>query len=204
MAGGDTYSRVIGWLKVVLPLLALCGLATLFLFARTINPAQNLPFSDVDIDELTQDQRIGRPTFSGVTGGGAAFSLSALQARPDPDSPGTITATDVTARIDLPGGPGIDITADSADVRNADRRAGLRGAVTLRTTDGYDLAARDLNIAYDTMHLWSDNEIAVTGPGLRLNAGRFDMTGDGTADAPYLLVFKDKVKLVYEPGKQGD
>ncbi len=48
----NTYSRVVAWLKILLPLLALAILSTLFLVARTIDPAQNIPYADVDIDEL--------------------------------------------------------------------------------------------------------------------------------------------------------
>lgn len=196
----DTYSRVISWLKVLLPLVALVGLSTLFLFARTINPAQDIPFSDVDIEELTAEQRLGRPTFSGVTGGGAAYSLSAERALPALDGSGRITASNVTARIDLPEGPGIDVAADSAVVQNAERRAGLTGNVSIETTNGYDMAAEDLNIDYENLRLWSDAEIDVTGPAVDLTAGRFELTGDGSDETPYLLVFKDKVKLVYRPG----
>lgn len=195
----DTYSRVVSWLKVVLPLLALVGLSTLFLFARTINPAQDIPFADVDIDKLTADQRIGRPTFSGVTGGGAAFTLSADEAHPDTDGSGRITATEVSARIDLPDGPGIDVAADSARVAPAAKTAGLSGNVHIESTDGYAMTAEMLDIDYDALRLWSEAGITASGQGVDLTAGAFEMTGDGSDEAPYLLVFKDKVKLVYTP-----
>jgi len=62
----NTYSRVVAWLRIALPLLALAILSTLFLLARTIDPAQNLPYADIDIDELTREQRIGNPQFAAV------------------------------------------------------------------------------------------------------------------------------------------
>ena len=91
----DTYSRVIAWLKILLPLVALGILSILFLVARTIDPAQNLPFADVDIAEITRDQRVSRPNFSAVTADGAAITLSASTARPVPGSPEIITGDDI-------------------------------------------------------------------------------------------------------------
>ena len=38
MARADTHTRVVGWLKVALPLAALAILSTLFLVARRIDP----------------------------------------------------------------------------------------------------------------------------------------------------------------------
>ena len=43
--GGMTYSRMIAWLKILLPLAALVLLSTLFLFARPRNPIATLPFA---------------------------------------------------------------------------------------------------------------------------------------------------------------
>jgi len=73
----NTYSRVVAWAKVLLPLLALALLSTLFLVARTVDPAQKLPFADIDVDAIAREQRIGAPKFNGVTKEGTAISLSA-------------------------------------------------------------------------------------------------------------------------------
>lgn len=195
----NTYSRVVSWLKILLPLLALAILSTLFLVARTIDPAQTLPFADVDIEELTREQRIGKPTFSGVTAGGAAYTLSAARARPDPARGGRITGEDVRAQFDLPDGIGIDVTAGAAEISQATRMATLASGVVAKTTNGYLFEAPDLNVAFDDSRAWSDGAVSATGPGLRLKAGSFELTGNGTADNPHLLVFKGRVNLLYEP-----
>ncbi|MDF0601190.1 hypothetical protein P1J78_10660 [Psychromarinibacter sp. C21-152] len=195
----NTYSRVVSWLKVILPLAALAGLSTLFMVARTIDPAQDIPFADVDIEELTREERIGRPTFSGMTPGGAAFSLSAERARPDPEDPGKIIGEEIRAGIDMPDGTGIEVTAGGGLVDNASRTAGLRGGVMAQTSDGYLMQAQDVTIDFDARRMWSGNEVSVTSPELKLRAGAFEVQGDGTEDRPYVLVFKDKVNLLYEP-----
>lgn len=194
----NTYSRMVAFLKVVLPILALAGLSTLFLVARVIDPAQNLPFADVDIEELARDHRISAPTFSGVTPSGAAFNLSAARAWPDPTEAGTLTGEDVRAQIDLPDGPTVRVEAGGAAIFNSEGAARLLDGVLLQTTDGYLMEAESLGMKFDDMRLWSDQPVAVTGPGLTLDAGRFELRGNGTKQSPYTLVFKGKVELLYE------
>lgn len=194
----NTYSRVVLWLKVILPLLAIAGLSSLFLVARPIDPAQNIPYADVDIDALTREQRISAPRFSGVASNGAAYSLTAARAWPDPTEPGSLTGEDVAAQIDLPGGAGIDVTAGGAVLFNVTQSAGLLDGVQVQTTNGFFLEAADLTVNFNEMRLSSANPIFVAGPGLTLEAGAFEAAGDGSDAAPYLLVFKNRVKLVYE------
>ncbi|MEM1389406.1 MAG: hypothetical protein AAGG54_17485, partial [Pseudomonadota bacterium] len=69
---------------MALPLLAIAGLSSLFLVARPIDPAQNIPYADVDIDALTSEQSIGRPTFAGVAENGATYTVTAERAWPSP------------------------------------------------------------------------------------------------------------------------
>ncbi len=195
----NTYSRVVSWLKVILPLAALIGLSTLFMVARTIDPAQDIPFADVDIEELTREQRIGKPTFSGMTSGGAAFSLSAERALPDPENPQRITGEDLRAGIDLPDGGRIELTAGGGVVDNSTRTAGLQGGVTAEMSEGYRMRAEDLTVDFDTLRMWSDEQVFVTAPSLTLEAGAFEVQGDGSDERPYMLVFKDKVDLLYDP-----
>ena len=73
------------------------------------------------------------------------------------------------------------------------------GGVLLTTSDGYDLRTEALELELETTRVQSRAEILVTSPLGQLTAGQFTMTGDGGADAPYRLVFKNRVKLIYVP-----
>ena len=46
-ARDNVHSRVVFWLKIILPLLALAILSTLFLFSRRIDTDQALPYAEV-------------------------------------------------------------------------------------------------------------------------------------------------------------
>lgn len=193
----NAYSRFIWILKVALPLLAIAGLSSLFLVARPIDPAQNIPYADVDIDALTSEQSIGRPTFAGVAENGATYTVTAERAWPSPDDPELVEGEKIFAEIDLPNGTGLDLEAGGVTLASATQEAGLISGVEIKTTDGYALSAKSLVIGFDTMHFASLEPIYASGPNLNLEAGSFELTGNGTDASPYRLVFKDTVKLLY-------
>ena len=58
---GDGHSRLVFWLKIVLPLIALAILSTLFLVSRNIGGDGTVPFSDVDLDALARDPQLTAP-----------------------------------------------------------------------------------------------------------------------------------------------
>lgn len=63
---GDTYSYVIGWLKILLPLAALVLLSTLFLIGRGSDPVANIPFADTEGTDAPARQQIVAPRYAGA------------------------------------------------------------------------------------------------------------------------------------------
>ncbi|MGB3251218.1 MAG: hypothetical protein WBB13_18855, partial [Tabrizicola sp.] len=74
MARVDRHTRLVGWLKVALPLTALAILSTLFLVARRIDPEAALPYAEVDVEDLAREPRMTAPTYAGTTEDGAALT----------------------------------------------------------------------------------------------------------------------------------
>ena len=58
-AATNFHSAIVGWLKILLPLAALMLLSTLFLFARSTAPSDDIPFAD--IDAAAAEQRVSAP-----------------------------------------------------------------------------------------------------------------------------------------------
>ena len=195
----NTYSHVISWLKILLPLLALGILSTLFLVARTVDPAQDLPFAEVDVEGIAREQRIGGPNFSSVTNDGSAISLSAVSARPDPENTERITGTGVNAGIDLPGGGRIDVVAAEMALDNSAGSATLSDGVTITTSDGYVMQTQQVQIALDATRVVSQTRTTVEAPIGNLSADSFELSKRAENDQPYVLVFKGHVKLLYDP-----
>lgn len=200
----NTYSRVVAWLKVLLPVIALVLLSTMFLISRTIDPSRAIPFANVDVEGLVRDQRISAPAFSGVTQDGAALSIKAETARPLPDKAEGLSAEVLTARIETPDGARVDIEAAEALVDGATNLLTMSGGVVVTTSTDYRIEMEGMTSRLDRTDLESDGAVRATGPLGTLDAGQAQIAPVNRGAATYLLVFKDGVKLVYVPKGPGD
>ena len=194
----DGYSRLVAWLKIILPLIALAILSTLFLVSRTIDPSQTIPYADVDVQDLARNQRIGAPSYSGMTRDGSAISFQADSARPGADPEGRVTAERPTARIDLPTGRGIVLIADQGYVDQKANIAALDGNVRLESTDGYVIETDMAQTRLDATLMESGGPVNGSGPMGNISAGRVILTR--VEDGSYVLRFEMGVNLVYRPG----
>ncbi|MBW7921873.1 MAG: hypothetical protein H3C51_07210 [Rubellimicrobium sp.] len=193
---GDLYSRVVGWLKILLPLVALGLLATMFLFARAPVPQGDIPY--VVIEDIARDPRIGAPSFSGVTPDGAAVTLAARAVRAQPDAPGALTVEGLRIEIAAPSRQGVVVTAQEGGFDSATRRATLTGLARVETTTGYRIEATGIeaDLAQGTLHTLGP--LAARAPFGSFEAGGLEVTGGGAH-----LVFKDGVRLLYQPPAEG-
>lgn len=200
-AQGDSYSRFIALSKIALPLAALGVLATLFLLSRISAPGSDgltiLP--QAEVTRLLKEQRLTAPTYAGVTRDGTQIALAAESARRDPDTPGRTIADVVTVSLDLADGTKAGITADHGTM---DRDAGqlvLEGDTTVTTSTGYRIQSQQVITSLDDTEVIAPGQVTAEGPPGRLEAGSMRLaTRPGDPDN-YLLVFKDGVKLVYDP-----
>ncbi len=190
------YSRLIAWLKILLPLGALILLSTIFLYSRGPDPIATLPVLTGGADPTTSEQ-VGGPFYAGTTEGGQGLTLAARQARITDANSSNMTADDLRAVIDIENGNRIVINATVGQMEEGDRLL-LRDGVTLESTSGYTVRTDGLNSAIDRVAIESTAPVQADGPGLTLSAGklRVEETGE-TADIQ--LLFTDGVKLIYMP-----
>lgn len=200
----NSYSRFISWLKVLLPVSALALLSTMFLVSKSVDPTTSLTYARVNLEELTGDQRIDSPRFSSVTEDGAAITFSAKSAVPDPNQTNVFTAEVLSARIETPDGGAVDIDAAKALIDGTSNIVDLSGGVTLVTSTNYEIATKGLTTAMDTTFAKSSGPVEARGPMGHIFAGRAELTRQGNDNTTYLLVFKEGVKLIYEPQIEGE
>lgn len=199
MPGADFHSRMVGWLKVALPLAALALLSTLFLVADRIDPDAALPYAEVDVEDLARDPRMLAPTYAGTTRDGAGITVSAAVARPAGET-APAGADQVVARIETPDGGVIDMTAATLLLTDETRTVMLAGGVTVRTGTGYTITTEGLTAQLDRTAVEGQGPVTVTSPMGRIDARGFALTQGADDASAYLLVFKGGVKLVYQPG----
>ena len=187
----------------MLPLAALALLSTVFLLARNIDPTQAIPFAEIDVEELAREQRISAPNYAGVTEDGAAISVTASTARPDPDSPERVDATDLEAELITATGARYQLSSQRGEIDSGADMAYLQGGVVVTTSSGYRITSDAMSTSLSRTLLESEGPVQADGPAGRLDAGSMSLAplpdAEGDDSANHLLVFNKGVKLVYTP-----
>jgi lipopolysaccharide export system protein LptC len=195
----DRHSRLVGWLKVALPLAALAILSSLFLLADRIDPDAALPYAEVDVETLAREPRMTAPSYAGTTEDGASLTLSAEEARPaTTDAPARAEGV----RLDLatPDGGTTQLRAATARLDQASGQVVLSGGVTVETSTGYRLQTDEVVGNLDRSRLVSRGAVTAEGPAGELQAGGMELGQDNRTPGAYVLVFNRGVRLVYRPG----
>lgn len=199
MTTADTYSRMVRWLKVALPLTALAILSTLFFVADTLDPDAAIPYADVDVERLLREQGVTKPAFGAVTEDGIAISLSADSIRPGSEQRDRLTGTALSATLTWPDKGQVAITSPEGIVDVSGGEAILQGGATLSSSAGYTVKSDRIVARMDEASVVTDGSLSATGPAGTLTAGRMELRRQANADGGYLLVFKDGVRLLYRP-----
>lgn len=194
------HSRLVFWLKVTLPIIALAILSTLFLFARRIDFEGSLPYAEVDIDALANDPRLSAPEYSGVTSDGAAIRVAATTARPGAAEGDPLTAEKVVAIYETAPGELISVRADAGTIDADGSLLDLVGGVTVITSDGYDLRSEQMQGALDVTELSAQGNVTGTAPLGRITAETLHIFGPA---GDQQMVFKGGVRLIYTPESEG-
>ena len=190
----DRYSRMVMWLKVTLPLAALAILSTLFLVAETLDPEAAIPYADVDVGQILEDQGVNNAVFGGLTDDGVEVSVDSESVRPDGP---LFLGKKLDVEMLFPDGSRVYVDAPEGTVHMANSEALLSGGVQINSTLGYEMVTEALRTTWDTTTLESAGPVSAKGPLGDIDAGHMRLSQK--ADGAYLLVFKDGVRLIYQP-----
>ena len=194
----NLHSRIVFWLKILLPLAALGLLATLFLFGRTVGPEDAIPYAATDIADRVKQPRVTAPVFAGMTADGSALTIKAAEARPGvagTDNAGS--ARDLIALVELPGGSTATVTSGTGVLDQAAHKAMLTEGVKLVSSNGYTVDTSGMVLSLTQTDVTSLGPVKATGP-----VGRITAQGMHLGQEPsggYLLDFTGGVTLVYTP-----
>ena len=176
----DRHTRLVTWLKVALPLLALAVLATLFLLADRIDPEAALPYAEVDVEDLAQEPRMTSPSYAGTTTDGASLALTADEARPAaPGAPAQ--AKGLVLVLETPDGGRTELRAAAAEIDQAAQAMILSGGVTVSTETGYVMETPGMLARMDRSGLESRGTVTATGPAGELQSGGMTLSQDPQA-----------------------
>ncbi len=136
-ARGASYSRVVRWLKVGLPLAALALLSSIFLIPREHEFDGGIVYSSADLLRLGEGMSVARPRIEGSTVEGEPFVVQAESATPDGPDPERVDLERVRARFVQAEGREIRVSAEAGALEPKAQRLALEGSVRLETSDGY-------------------------------------------------------------------
>jgi len=195
---GDAYSRMVFWLKVMLPLAALAILSTLFLVSETLDPNKAIPYAEVDVEKILREQGVTRPSFGGVTGSGAIVTLGADSVRPMAGEGLRLRGDLLNVRIEMPDGAVMTIDSPVGEIDTTSRVASLDGGAVLESSLGYTMKTEALTSSFERVEASTLGPVNVIAPGTTIDAGRMSLSlrGDGES---HVLVFNEGVRLVYNP-----
>ncbi|MGR3622234.1 LPS export ABC transporter periplasmic protein LptC [Pseudophaeobacter sp.] len=194
----DPYSRMVNYLKVLLPLAALGLLSTLFLISRNADTEAVIPFADREIEERMQGQQVTGPFFSGSTSDGDEIWVTATVARASSDTP--VIASDLEAEIRMVAGGRLTLRSDRGTLHPDQDLARFVGNVEITSADGLVIETEALKTQLSAVQAESPGAVTATGDLGKLTAGHMEITSQ-TVGGPVHLLFTNRVKLVYDPQK---
>ena len=193
----NTHSRIVAWVKVILPLAALGILSSLFLISRRIDPEAAIPYADVDVAERVREPRMTAPTYSGETADGASIVVTAAEARPDQGA--GAQAARLAVDLATPDGARTGFEAETAHLSPGGETLNLAGGVRITSSSGYVMTTDSLTARLDRTRFGTAGAVQGEGPLGQLAAGQMTLTQDPSTEASYVLVFTGGVKLIYQP-----
>ncbi len=200
MATADTYSRVVLWLKVALPLAALAILSTLFFVAETLDPEAAIPYAEVDVERILREQGATSPNFGGVTSGGVKIALTAASIRPAAEDRNRWNGSTVSANFELPSGAVVSVESPEGIVDATRQQAILQGGAVLTSTTGYKVTSDQIIASYEDATIVADQGIVAEGPPGKITAGRMILNRIDSEPPNHHLVFQDGVRVIHQPG----
>ncbi len=196
LPGFGLRSRVVAWLRVLLPLAALALLATLFMWSDRPDPESAIPYAEGDAGGLDGPPRITAPTWAGVTPDGAQVSLSAASASPDAANGSTVA----DMLLDWTGPGGLEARATAPEAIMDGETITLGGGVAVTLSSGWSLAAQTLSAARDRSDITAAGGVEVEAPFGRVTAEQARLhRPDSAAGSGEVLDFTGGVRLIYQP-----
>ncbi len=190
-----TYTRMIGLLKIGLPLLALAVLGTVFLITTDDGFDPGFTFSQAEFDALESGSFLDNPQINGKTENGDIFSLTADRIVPESRDMQRIIASDLVSNFDFSTGKSAEIIADTAEILMREQLLVFPDGARIITSDGYDgtLATLTANLATGAI---SGEMIEADGPLGHISAEIFHISsiGDGSNENR-VLSFEKTVRV---------
>jgi lipopolysaccharide export system protein LptC len=198
--GGGFHSRLVGVLKIGLPLLALALLASLFVFPREERRRGGIVFSESDLEAFGAGLRINRPVLTGATRDDDPFRFTAVSIVPDAAPPTRAEADALAGWIEFVGGQRLDVEAPLAAFDFETQIMQASGRVTVRSSDGQRITADRVVLDLVAGILEAEGAVDGAGPMGTINAETLLIVPAEARGGHRIFSFGGGVRLFYGGG----
>ncbi|NNU79384.1 hypothetical protein HMH01_02930 [Halovulum dunhuangense] len=199
-------TRVVGWLKIVLPLVALALLGAVIFWRQQDDLGPGLRFTESDMEAMRSGLIVTGPRLSGVSLGGDQYDFRAAQVAPEDLSITRARVSALTGRVIYVDGRVVTLEAASADIDMGAGMIRFDDGLRVTTSEGYDASAPVARVDVAAARLTADGPVEVTGPAGRIEAGGMviEPSDPDAARGDALMRFTGGVTLRYTPGEMGE
>ncbi len=196
----DLYSKIVAYLKVLLPIAALALLSTLFLISDRIQQAPQIPFGPREIERRIAGQQVTAPYFAGTTKAGHSIMVAAGRALKETETQST-TTEGLEAEIILANGQRITMLAESGTIKPSQNIAVLNGDIRLSTSDNMQLLTNQLEASLDHLNIFAPTKVRGNGNFGQITAGMMRILPETNTNSAQIL-FTNGVRVLYGPSKE--
>lgn len=197
MARGPGYSRLVRYLKIVLPMAAVVLLSTIFLIDQ-----DRIDFDESLLGELPEgldfEEGVLSPRLAGELADGTPYSLRAEFAVPVLSG---YRLRDVTARVERELDP-VEMIAAEGVYSGDDKQLTLSGGVDLHTQSGAQLVTDSAVVGLNDRSLSLPSPLELTSPGAQLRANSLRTEQMPTGDD--IIWFEGDVRLSIDPDRMAE
>ena len=195
------HSRIVRWMKIALPVVALVLIGAIFLVGR-----ERAAVFDTDsaarLAAMGTGMRLDNPRFSGVSEEGDPFVVTADWALPDGAMPNRIDLEKPVGELQM-GDQTVTVTAATGQLFREDEKLRLEGHVVVETSDGYRVSTPSVEVDLDARTAEAPGRIHAEGPHGGIEADRARVVeGEGKDDAT--IRFEGNVRVTWQPAVPAD
>ncbi len=185
------YSRFVGMMKLLLPLLALGLIVAVVIWPNELRQATGFHLAYVSTsDGGAAELTMLRPRYLGTDARNRPFVVTADRATQDPNDQRLITLVQLQADMAMADGRWFTIMADSGTYHQQRQHLRLNGAINLFSDQGYEFNARAVDIDLKSGRAVSNQPVAGQGPFGTLRADSLEVEDFGQR-----LIFKGNVRM---------
>ena len=132
-------TRLVGWLKIVLPAIAVLAVIGYFAAIKVINSFGDIAVSMSGLNLDTKSLTIEKPKVSGFKGTAQSYDLSAERAVQDLTNPKKVTLEAISGRFGVQTSDSATMAAKSGIYDTDSETLILKDGISVHTTKGYEV-----------------------------------------------------------------